>query len=152
MVVDTLVEGLLDETVARRLITYSGHTPGTGFGKRGVDYLHARAAVTPIVTANVSPASIKAVRCSVQPLPAQQRSELSPFRARIRRAQDAQLVLGVETPPFGFRRHLWIRLGHELLASVEHRASALWELYPDFPAVFDSLIKDTEGYCEARPT
>lgn len=43
LVVDILVEGLLDETVARRLIEYCGHTPGHSFGKKGVNYLRLKA-------------------------------------------------------------------------------------------------------------
>lgn len=43
LVVDTLVEGLLDESVARKLITHCGHTPGDGFGKNGIDYLRMKA-------------------------------------------------------------------------------------------------------------
>lgn len=43
LVVDILVEGLLDETVARRLIEHCGHTPGHSFGKKGVNYLRLKA-------------------------------------------------------------------------------------------------------------
>jgi hypothetical protein len=43
VVVDTLVEGLLDESVARRLIAHCGCTPGAGFGKNGVRYLREKA-------------------------------------------------------------------------------------------------------------
>lgn len=44
MVVDALVEGLLDEAVAQRLIRYSGHRVGTTYGKQGAAYLHQKAA------------------------------------------------------------------------------------------------------------
>lgn len=43
LVVDTLVEGLLDESVARKLIVHCGHVPGDGYGKNGIDYLRAKA-------------------------------------------------------------------------------------------------------------
>lgn len=43
MQIDTLVEGLLDEAVAHRLLRECGHTPGVSFGKNGVDYLIAKA-------------------------------------------------------------------------------------------------------------
>ena len=43
LVVDTLVEGLLDEAVARQLITHCGYEPGNGYGKNGIDYLHVKA-------------------------------------------------------------------------------------------------------------
>ena len=39
MLIDTLVEGLLDEAVAHRLLRHCNHTPGTTFGRRGVNYL-----------------------------------------------------------------------------------------------------------------
>ncbi|MEI2691052.1 MAG: hypothetical protein V9H69_15610 [Anaerolineae bacterium] len=42
MVIDILVEGPLDEAVARRLIRHTGHEAGTTFGKRGVSYLHQK--------------------------------------------------------------------------------------------------------------
>jgi len=43
LVVDTLVEGLLDESVARKLIVHCGHTPGDSYGKNGIDYLRRKA-------------------------------------------------------------------------------------------------------------
>lgn len=43
LIVDTLVEGLLDEAVARRIIEHCGHKPGNGYGKNGVDYLRLKA-------------------------------------------------------------------------------------------------------------
>lgn len=43
LVVDTLVEGLLDESVARKLIVHCGHVPGDGYGKNGINYLRAKA-------------------------------------------------------------------------------------------------------------
>lgn len=42
LVVDILVEGLLDETVARKLVAHCGHRPGTGFGKRGHHHLRQK--------------------------------------------------------------------------------------------------------------
>lgn len=42
MVIDILVEGLLDEAVARRLIQHTSHQAGTTFGKQGVSYLRQR--------------------------------------------------------------------------------------------------------------
>ncbi|MDW8317841.1 MAG: hypothetical protein RMN53_08365 [Anaerolineae bacterium] len=39
MIVDMLVEGDLDEAVARRLILLTGHQPGVVFGKQGVSYI-----------------------------------------------------------------------------------------------------------------
>ena len=39
MVIDTLVEGITDEAVARKLIEYTSHSFGTGYGKHGKDYL-----------------------------------------------------------------------------------------------------------------
>lgn len=39
MIVDMLVEGDLDEAVARRLIVLAGHQPGVAFGKQGVSYI-----------------------------------------------------------------------------------------------------------------
>lgn len=42
MLVDILVEGLLDEAVARSLLRHCGHTPGVSFGKRGIDHLRTR--------------------------------------------------------------------------------------------------------------
>ncbi len=44
MLVDALVEGPLDEAVARRLIEYCGHTLGTAYGKQGIDYLRRKLA------------------------------------------------------------------------------------------------------------
>jgi hypothetical protein len=44
VVIDTLVEGITDETVARKLIEYSHHSFGTGYGKQGKDYLKKKAA------------------------------------------------------------------------------------------------------------
>lgn len=44
MIVDILVEGLLDEAVARRLIIHAGHQAGTTFGKQGVSYLRQKVA------------------------------------------------------------------------------------------------------------
>jgi len=43
MIIDTVTEGLTDEVVARRLISYCGHQPGTGYGKRGHAYIRAQA-------------------------------------------------------------------------------------------------------------
>ncbi len=43
LVVDTLVEGLLDESVARKIIVHCGHVPGNGYGKNGIQYLRAKA-------------------------------------------------------------------------------------------------------------
>lgn len=43
LVVDTLVEGLLDESVARKLIVHCGHTAGVSYGKNGIGYLRAKA-------------------------------------------------------------------------------------------------------------
>ncbi|MCL6614398.1 MAG: DUF4276 family protein [Firmicutes bacterium] len=37
--VDILVEGWLDEMVARKAISFAGHQPGTVFGKHGLGYL-----------------------------------------------------------------------------------------------------------------
>jgi hypothetical protein len=42
MLVDTLVEGLLDEAVANRLLRHCNHTPGTSFGRSGVNYLRQK--------------------------------------------------------------------------------------------------------------
>lgn len=42
MLVDTLVEGLLDEAVAHRLLYHCNHTPGTSFGRNGVNYLRRK--------------------------------------------------------------------------------------------------------------
>ncbi len=44
MVIDILVEGPLDEAVARRLIHHTGHQAGTTFGKQGVSYLRQKVA------------------------------------------------------------------------------------------------------------
>lgn len=44
MIVDILVEGLLDEAVARRLIIRAGHRAGTTFGLHGAPYLRQKAA------------------------------------------------------------------------------------------------------------
>ena len=37
--VDMLVEGWLDEAVARKIISFAGHQPGTVYGKHGLGYL-----------------------------------------------------------------------------------------------------------------
>jgi hypothetical protein len=37
--IHTLVEGLMDEAAANRLIKEAGHTPGTCYGKRGFTYI-----------------------------------------------------------------------------------------------------------------
>ena len=42
MIVDTLVEGLLDEAVARRLLRHCGHTPGDSFGRAGWSFLRTK--------------------------------------------------------------------------------------------------------------
>ena len=39
MVVDALVEGLMDEAVAKRLIEHCGYTFGTAYGKRGIGHV-----------------------------------------------------------------------------------------------------------------
>ena len=39
MIVNVLVEGSVDEAVARRLITYAGHEFGVAYGKRGWTYI-----------------------------------------------------------------------------------------------------------------
>jgi len=44
MIVDMLVEGLLDEEVAARLIAHCGHRPGAAYGKRGWVYPRDNAA------------------------------------------------------------------------------------------------------------
>jgi hypothetical protein len=38
-IINTLVEGRLDETAANRLITATGHQPGTCYGKKGFAYI-----------------------------------------------------------------------------------------------------------------
>lgn len=38
-IINTLVEGRLDEAVANRLITAAGHMPGTCYGKKGFPYI-----------------------------------------------------------------------------------------------------------------
>jgi hypothetical protein len=43
VVIDTLVEGVTDEAVARKLIEYTKHSVGTGYGKHGKDYLKKKA-------------------------------------------------------------------------------------------------------------
>ena len=43
MIVDALVEGPSDESVARKLITFAGHECGTIYGKRGWPYLREKA-------------------------------------------------------------------------------------------------------------
>jgi hypothetical protein len=42
MIIDTLVEGTLDEAVAIRLITHCGHDAGVRFGKKGWNYIFAK--------------------------------------------------------------------------------------------------------------
>ena len=42
MIVDALVEGLLDETVARTLIRHCGHRDGTVYGKQGISYIQSK--------------------------------------------------------------------------------------------------------------
>lgn len=42
MLIDALVEGPLDETVARRLVMHVGHTFGTCYGKKGVGYIREK--------------------------------------------------------------------------------------------------------------
>lgn len=44
MVIDILVEGPLDEAVARRLIHHTGHQAGATFGKQGASYLRQKVA------------------------------------------------------------------------------------------------------------
>lgn len=44
MIIDILVEGLLDQAVARRLIDHAGHQVDTTFGMSGVSYLRQKAA------------------------------------------------------------------------------------------------------------
>lgn len=44
MVVDSLVEGILDEAVAQRLIRHTGHQVGTTYGKQGISYLQQKVA------------------------------------------------------------------------------------------------------------
>jgi len=44
MIVDALVEGLLDEIVARTLIRHCGHTDGTVYGKQGISYIQSKLA------------------------------------------------------------------------------------------------------------
>lgn len=39
IVVNALVEGRMDEAVAKRIIEAAGHLPGTVYGRKGVDYL-----------------------------------------------------------------------------------------------------------------
>ncbi|HEU0178839.1 MAG TPA: DUF4276 family protein [Blastocatellia bacterium] len=41
-IIHTLVEGLMDESVANRLIKMAGHTPGTCFGKKGYAKIQAK--------------------------------------------------------------------------------------------------------------
>ncbi len=43
MLVNLLVEGFVDEAVARRLLCTSGHDPGTTFGKKGWTYIQKKA-------------------------------------------------------------------------------------------------------------
>lgn len=42
MVVDTLVEGLLDEAVASRLVLHCGYQVGNRYGRNGIDYLRKK--------------------------------------------------------------------------------------------------------------
>jgi hypothetical protein len=42
MIVNALVEGVLDEAAARRVLAYCGHELGTCFGKRGWTYIQER--------------------------------------------------------------------------------------------------------------
>lgn len=44
MVIDVLVEGLVDEAVAQRLIRHTGHRVGTTYGKQGAAYLRQKVA------------------------------------------------------------------------------------------------------------
>jgi len=44
MIINVLVEGTLDEAVARRLIRYSGHEFGVAYGKKGWTYIAQRIA------------------------------------------------------------------------------------------------------------
>jgi hypothetical protein len=44
MLIDALVEGPLDEAVARRLVTYAGHAFGTCYGKKGAGYIRDKLA------------------------------------------------------------------------------------------------------------
>lgn len=44
MIVNVLVEGLLDEAVARRIIEHSGHEFGVAYGKKGWTYIEQRVA------------------------------------------------------------------------------------------------------------
>ena len=57
MHINVLVEGIIDEAVARRLINETGHQPGVCYGKKGVSYIHQKirgfnksAASMPILT------------------------------------------------------------------------------------------------------
>jgi len=42
MIVDALVEGLIDEAVARRIIVSSGHNFGICYGKKGIGYIQQK--------------------------------------------------------------------------------------------------------------
>lgn len=44
MIIHTLVEGVLDEAVASRLITEVGHQPGACYGKKGYTYIQEKVA------------------------------------------------------------------------------------------------------------
>jgi hypothetical protein len=44
MLIDALVEGPLDEAVARRLVTHTGHAFGTCYGKKGASYIRDKLA------------------------------------------------------------------------------------------------------------
>ncbi|GAB4496907.1 MAG: hypothetical protein OHK0052_07560 [Anaerolineales bacterium] len=42
MIVNALVEGILDEAIAARVLTFAGHTLGTCYGKRGWQYIQQK--------------------------------------------------------------------------------------------------------------
>lgn len=42
MIIDALVEGLIDEAVARRIIVTSGHEFGVCYGKKGIGYIQQK--------------------------------------------------------------------------------------------------------------
>ncbi len=39
MTIDCLVEGIVDESIARKIIRFAGHQPGISYGKRGWNYI-----------------------------------------------------------------------------------------------------------------
>lgn len=42
MIVDVLVEGVLDEAIAARVLAFAGHEIGTCYGKRGWQYIRQK--------------------------------------------------------------------------------------------------------------